>query len=234
MFNTGKTKIVIFKSRNSKITKHLNFRISGQKIVPVNSVKYLGLTLQIDLHWKIHLTSLEEKLSRRIGLLSKIIHYVPKCLLKTIYYSIFNSYLIYGCEVWGQNQNNVLVQRLQKLQEKAVRLINFDTNTNVVGRLLKDSNILKLTDFIKYKYGLFIRNSLRKENLPIFTELYTLFNQNHVYNTRGSTNQMLIVPQIQTTHYGKHSFKSRSINATCDFATFKKLIFQYQLNQYQL
>ena len=180
LFNTGKTKIVIFKLRNRKITKHLNFRINGQKIVPVDSVKYLGLTLQIDLYWKIHLTSLEEKLSRKIGLLSKIIHYVPKCLLKTIYYSIFNSYLIYGCEVWGQNQNNVLVQRLQKFQEKAVRLINFDTNTNVVGRLLKDDNILKLTDFIKYKYGLFIRNSLRKENLPIFTELYTLFNQNHV------------------------------------------------------
>ena len=56
---------------------------------------------------------------------------------------------------------------------------------------------------------------------------------------------MLVVPQIQTTHYGEHSFKSRSINAlnmhqenlktnliTCDFAKFKKLIFQYHLHQY--
>ena len=186
--NAGKTKIVIFKSRNRKITRHLNFRISRQKIVPVDSVKYLGLTLQSDLHWKMHLTSLEKKLSRSIGLLSKIRHYVPKSPLKTIYYLIFNSHLIYGCEVWGQNQNNVLVQRLQKLQEEAVYLINFETNLNVVGQLLKDSNILKLTDFIKYKYALFIRNSLRKENIPIFNEFYTLFNQNHVYNTRGSSN----------------------------------------------
>ena len=86
-----------------------------------------------------------------------------------------------------------------------------------------------------------------KENIPIFNEVYTLFNQNHVYNTRGSTNQMLVVPQIQTTHYGEHSFKSKSINAwnlyqrnlktdliTCDFAKFKKLIFQYHLHQHQL
>ena len=207
--NTGKTKIVIFKSRNRKISKHLNFRISGQKIVPVDSVKYLGLTLQSDLHWKMHLTSLEKKLSRSIGLLSKIRHYVPKFLLKTIYYSIFNSHLIYGCEVWGQNQNNVLVHRLQKLQEKSVCLVNFETNTNVVGRLLKDSNILKLPDFIKYKYALFIRNSLRKKNVPIFNEFYTLFIQNHVYNTKSLTNQMVVVPQIQTTNYGKHSFKTR-------------------------
>ena len=141
----------------------------------------------------------------------------------------------------------MLVQRLQKLQEKAVCLINFEINTNVVGQLLKDSNALKLTDFIKYKYALSIRNSLRKENIPIFNEFYTLFNQNHVCNTRGSTNQMLIVPQIQTTHYGEHSFKSRSINAgnlyqrnlktdliTCHLAKLKKLFFQYHLNQYQL
>ena len=81
---------------------------------------------------------------------------------------MFNSHLIYGCEVWSQNQINVLVQRLQKLQEKAVCLINFETYPNVVGQLLKDSNILKLTDFMAYKYALFIINSLRKENIPIF------------------------------------------------------------------
>ena len=116
-------------------------------------------------------------------------------------------------------------------------LNNFETNPNVVGQLLKDSNILKLTDFIKWKYPMFIRNSLSKKNVPIFNEFYFFFNQNHVYNTRGSTNQMIVVPQIQTSYYGKHSFKSRSINVwnscqrnlktdliTCDFAikTLKK------------
>ena len=126
-------------------------------------------------------------------------------------------------------------------------LNKFETNPNVVGQLFKDSNILKLTNFIKYKYAVFVRNSFREQNIPIFNKVYTLFNQNHAYNTRGSTNQMLVVPQIQTTHYGEHSFKSRSINAwnlyqrnlktnliTCDFAKFEKLIFKYHLNQYQL
>ena len=131
--NTEKTKIVIFKSRNRKITKYFNFRISGMKIVPVHSVKYLGLTLQSDLLWKIQLTSLEKKLSTSTDLPSNIRHYVPKFLPRSIYNSIFNSHLIYGCEVWGQSQNNVLVQRLQKPQEKAVCLINFEINPYVVG-----------------------------------------------------------------------------------------------------
>ena len=137
--------------------------------------------------------------------------------------------------------------QIANASRKSLGLINFEINTNVAGRLLKGRNILKLTDFIKYKYALFIRNSLRKENIPLFNEFYTFFNQNHVYNTRRSTSQMLIVPQIQTTLYGEHYFKSRLTNAwelyqtnlktdliTCNFSKFKKLIFQYHLNQYQL
>ena len=39
--NSGKTEIIICK-RKQVITKHLNFRFSGQKINPTISVKYLG------------------------------------------------------------------------------------------------------------------------------------------------------------------------------------------------
>ena len=79
--NTSKTDLIIFKSRNKKNTKHLNFRISGQKIQPTSQVKYLGVTLQDDLHWATHLGNPRKKLSHSIGLLSKIRHYVPKHLL---------------------------------------------------------------------------------------------------------------------------------------------------------
>ena len=116
--NKGKTKIVIFKSRNRKTTKHLNFRISGQKIVPVDTVKYLRLTLQSDLHWKTHLASLEKKLSRSIGLFSNIRHYVAILLLKTIYYLLFNSHLICGCEVWGQNKIMCLFKDYKSFKKK--------------------------------------------------------------------------------------------------------------------
>ena len=43
--NTSKTELVIFKSKNKIITKHLNFRISGQKIKLSSQVKYLGIIL---------------------------------------------------------------------------------------------------------------------------------------------------------------------------------------------
>ena len=116
--NANKTEIIIFKPKSKTMTKHLNFRISGQKIKPSNQVKYLGVILQEDLHWNKYLSNLGKKLSRSIGLLSKIRHYVPKHFLRTIYFSIFNSHLIYACEVWGQNQNSQQFKKLLKLQKK--------------------------------------------------------------------------------------------------------------------
>ena len=97
--NAKKTEIIIFKPRNKTITKHLNFRPSGQKIQPTNQVKYLGVILQEDLHWNKYLSNLGKKLSRSVGLLSKIRHYVPKHLLRTIYFSIFSIHLIHACEI---------------------------------------------------------------------------------------------------------------------------------------
>ena len=70
--NTSKTELVIFKSKNKIVTKHLNFRISSQKVKPSSQVKYLGIILQDGLHWNSHLTKPRKKLSHSVGLLSKV------------------------------------------------------------------------------------------------------------------------------------------------------------------
>ena len=97
--NVNKTKIITFKPKNKNITKWLNFRMSGQKIKLNKQVKYLGVILQDDLHWSSHLSYLEHRLRCLIGLLSKVRYYVSKYLLRTIYYSLFNSHLIYSCKI---------------------------------------------------------------------------------------------------------------------------------------
>ena len=117
------------KRRNKTISKHLNFRLRGQKIKPTNQVTYLGLLQHEDLHWNKYLSSLGKKLSGSVDLLSKIRHYEPKHLLRTIYFSIFNSRLIYACEIWGQNQNSQHFKKGLKLQEKALHIIDFQSPT---------------------------------------------------------------------------------------------------------
>ena len=63
--NTSKTEIVLFKTGNKIITKHLNFCIRGQKIELSKSVKYLGIILQLYLYWILHLNQLCKKTKLR-------------------------------------------------------------------------------------------------------------------------------------------------------------------------
>ena len=53
--NGGKTKIIIFRNRFQQINKKLNFRVSGEKINPTSSEKYLGVHLTPTLTWNTYL-----------------------------------------------------------------------------------------------------------------------------------------------------------------------------------
>ena len=83
-------------------------------------------------------------------------------LLRTIYYSIFNSHLIYACEIWGQNQNSLRFTKVTKLQNKELKVINFQSSDLPTGPLYQRNKVLKIADFISYKNALFVRNTLKK------------------------------------------------------------------------
>ena len=95
--NTSKTDTLIFRPKGKSITEHRNFRIIGEKINTSSTANYLEVLLHENLQWQTHIDSLVTKLSRAVGILSKIRYYVPKYLLKTIYFSIVNSHMIYTC-----------------------------------------------------------------------------------------------------------------------------------------
>ena len=111
-------------------------------------VKYLGIQIDQHLNWNEHIKNIIPKLTRAIGILSKIRHYVPKFLLKTIYYSIFNSYLIYACQVWGQNEKWKM-KKLSSLQNKAIRIINFKQQDFPVNEPYNANEILKMNNYIR-------------------------------------------------------------------------------------
>ena len=141
--NTSKTEIVLFRSKRKTITKKLNFRISGQNIPISKSVKYLGVMLNENLSWDSHMAYILPKLNRGLGLLSKIRYYVPKFLLRTIYFCLFNSHLIYASQIWAQQKT--ILQKLQILQNKALRIINFKPCDTAANELFFSNKTLKIS-----------------------------------------------------------------------------------------
>ena len=183
--------------------------------------------------------------TRDIGLLSKIKH-EPKHLLKTIYYSIFNSHLIYACEILGQEKNSRFSKNFIKVQEKVLRITNFKNFNENANPLFKENQILKISDFIDYKNALFVRKSLKKENLSLFDDMFTVLKTNQDYITRAGSKSILDTPTSQTTHYGENSISAtatscwnllqRILNVdllTCELHEFKKTICDSFYGDYQ-
>ena len=207
--NVKKTDIVIFKPKQKIITKNLNFRISGQKILPTSSTKYLGLILDENLMFKTQLDILRKKLSRANGLLAKIRHYTSPALCRTIYYAIFNSHIVYANQVWGQS-NQEIPNTISRLQNKAMRIINFKHSADQCNPLYSKLKILKFKDQITYYNCLFVHDFFVK-NLPnVFNNYFSPLRDIHVHNTRGRGRLLLDVPRVKTRHYGSNSIRVKS------------------------
>ena len=115
------------------------------KLFESPKIKYLGLILDNKLDRKVHITELSKKLNWGVGLLYKIRNLCPTSGLRSLYYSIFNSHLLYGLVVWG-NANYSYMNKIKYLQKRALRCIvfaNFDKNidTNSIHFDLKFLNL---------------------------------------------------------------------------------------------
>ena len=208
--NCSKTELIIFKSNRNKDTFKFKIKINGHKILPSDNIKYLGVYLDSDLSGNQHCKILAGKLNRANGMLSKIRHYVTQDELKSIYHAIFSSHLLYNCQVWGQSRSNIT--SVCKLQNKAMRIINFKDFNAPSNPIYAENLILKLEDIIKQKNCLFVHDFLNGILPDCFEDFFSKLNA--VYNnivTRNSSLGALYLPTINTTSYGLNSVTYKAI-----------------------
>ena len=150
------------------------------------------MILEETLDWNLHLNVLNLKLNKAIGHLCKIRHYVLK------YFTIFHSHLIYPCQIWGQNINTL--NKIQALQVKAIRVINFRANNYDVGELSKNDKILRISDYIKLLNCLFVRDILTNSSILPFQN-YFIKSENLLQYTRHAKQNSVIMTQQNTDFY---------------------------------
>ena len=78
--NLKKTEMVIFKSKQKKFEGDLKVKLSGKRLYPTESVKYLGVEIDTNLSWQYHGNDLSVKLNRANALLFKMRKYVS-CIM---------------------------------------------------------------------------------------------------------------------------------------------------------
>ena len=121
--SANKSNFVIFRSSHSRLDRipsTLNF--GENSIKRVNSVKYLGITLEEHLNWSEHVENVCNSLKKCFGTFYNIRDYLNKDQIRTIYYSLVYSKITYALAVYGLTTNEN-VQQIQRLQSKLLKVL---------------------------------------------------------------------------------------------------------------
>ena len=61
-----------------------------------------------------------------------------------------------------KTKNSLQCTKLTKLQNKAPKVINFQSSDSPTVSLYQENKVLKIADFINYQNALFVRNTLKR------------------------------------------------------------------------
>jgi hypothetical protein len=175
----NKCKYMIFHTPQKKVYP-LQLIIDNTAIERVYEFNFLGLTINENLNWKSHINKISNKISKSMGILNKLKHFLPLNAKLLIYNSLILSHLNFCILAWGHQ-----CERIVKLQKKIIRILNiskYNAHTEPIFKtlkLLKVNDILKLQEF-KFYYK-FKNNKLPYylQNLPFNPNTNT-----HNHNTR--------------------------------------------------
>lgn len=198
--NTKKTKhMIISNIKNINIT----IKYGNECIERVNHFKYLGVELDDKLNWNEHIKNVINKTSMMAGLLKRITKVCPISYLKTIYNSLFNSHIIYGCIIWAC-ASKTKIKKVQTIQNRAIKnLFHYkrDENTKTIHT---NHKILPVYDTIKCFQATHIHNIV---NNDIHTN--TILQMNHHIHSHSTRTANQIQQQhayttkmgLRSTHY---------------------------------
>ena len=117
--NVGKSKLLIFTNQKIK-TSGLELFINGERLEEVDFAKYLGVLIDNKLTWKNQIDAVNLKLSKGIGLLAKIRHFVPKSVLRSLFFTFINPHTDYNLLNWGMAPDTYLETVAKKLKRQYV------------------------------------------------------------------------------------------------------------------
>ena len=97
--NEDKTRFTLFhrpQDRDNLPLRLLPLKIDNYEIKRSSSIKFLGILVDEPLSCIDHINTLENKLSKTVGLLYKAKPFLSAKAMKSLYFSFFHSYLTYG------------------------------------------------------------------------------------------------------------------------------------------
>ena len=122
--NVAKTEFMLIGSdyKISNLVTQPIIKIDQTKIKQVFKSRVLGVDIDNKLKWTNHIDIVAKKVSSGIGAMRRIRDFVDRDALISVYNALIRPHFDYCSEVWD-TLGNVLSNRLQKLQNRAARVV---------------------------------------------------------------------------------------------------------------
>ena len=138
--NISKSKFIVFRSARKQTPIPL-IQIDNNVIECVENFNFLGLIIIKQLKWNDHIDHIVLKISRIIGVLTRL----KKHILITLYNSLLLPHINYSLIVRGHQPS-----KLTNLQKKCIRIITKNKMFAHTDSLFKNFHIFKAEEFLKY------------------------------------------------------------------------------------
>ena len=126
--------------------------MNGHKLDISSSITQLGLSISSNLTWNPQIKSIAKQASQKLGYLSRARGYFSPSQLLTIYKSQIRPSLKYCTHIWGGAPKSSL-HLFDRIQSKAIRLINNQNLTNSLQSLSHRRLVADLSIFYHYFHG---------------------------------------------------------------------------------
>ena len=156
------------KIHNAESTECRNDGCACPAIKRVNSVKYLGITIDQTLSWHPHLDLLSGRIRKLIFIFKTLRHVANKDLINKIYVALAQSILVYCIPAWGGASKTKYLE-LERAQRSLLKVMHFKPYRFSTTELYRFCSLLSIRK-------LYILNSILKVHKTLKLD-YNLLNK---------------------------------------------------------
>ncbi len=184
-------------------------KMSDEAIERVTHFKYLGMIIDENLLWDVHIEKLYSKTCQKLGAVRKSRNCLNEKTALILYKSLVLPHIDYGDVVYS-TANKDLLDKLQKIQNRACRIIckgsRYDSATELHQRL----NLPKLKDRAELNLSLLCHKSVYSNGDITGLSRYfiPLENLDRARVTRALYDKSVVVPFVCTAT-GRKAFEFR-------------------------
>ena len=182
--------------------KEFYLQLDNQTIINSPESKFLGITLDQHLNWSSHVNQLILKLNKTLNLLKLSRNMMTQASKFLVYCSHLESHIHYGILLWGNGASISQLNKIQKIQNKALQYVTNKNNALENKKELQVLDISSMIELANLKFGYKVLHNL----LPPITNKLCMFDSNnkilskqHNYDTRYKKTPYL--PKNASHHY---------------------------------